>query len=65
MIFNACIFAGGLVPENICKQCQDEVCRHAGAPITAERVIADTFGCDESEDIIDTDHEMHCFKIGR
>jgi len=60
MIFNACIFAGGLVPENICKQCQDEVCRHAGAPITA-----DTFSYDKSEDIIDTDHEMHCFKIGR
>lgn len=42
MILNACVRDNKMVDENICKNCKDGNCRHAGQPTTAERLDTDT-----------------------
>jgi len=58
MIVNACVKRNTMVDENICKNCKDKNCRHAGEPTTKERLDMSTYGtaeywngekdCDES-----------------
>ncbi|SDF62509.1 hypothetical protein SPACI_040310 [Sporomusa acidovorans DSM 3132] len=47
MILNACVKNHKMVDENICKNCKDENCRHAGEPTTKERLDIYTYGTAE------------------
>ena len=38
MIMNACVKNNKMVDENVCKNCIDKNCRHAGEPTTKERM---------------------------
>ena len=42
MILNACVRDQKMVDENICKNCSNESCRHAGEMTVRERLDADT-----------------------
>ena len=44
MILNACIKNNTMVDENVCKQCKDKNCSHAGEPTTSERLDPYTYG---------------------
>ena len=44
MILNACVRDNKMVDENVCKNCQDKDCRHAGEPTTRERLDMYTYG---------------------
>ena len=44
MIMNACVKNDSLIDENICKNCKDKNCRHAGYPTTKERLDMYTYG---------------------
>ena len=38
MIMNACVKKNEMVDENICKECKDTDCRHAGEKTVKERL---------------------------
>lgn len=44
MILNVCLKNNTMVDENICKDCKDKNCRHAGEPTTRERLDMGTYG---------------------
>lgn len=47
MIVNACVKTKTMVDENICRNCNDKNCRHAGEPTTKEKLDMSTYGTSE------------------